>query len=52
MMSEDVGRPSSVTDDFVQSVDKNICERQRFTISELSCECPQISRTLLYEIMS
>jgi hypothetical protein len=26
-----------------------ICERWRFTISEVSCEFPQISRTLLYE---
>jgi hypothetical protein len=30
-------------EDLVQSVDKKICERQRFTISELSCEFTQIS---------
>jgi transposase len=32
------GRPSVVSDDLVQSVEQTICERQRFTISELSCE--------------
>jgi hypothetical protein len=42
-------RPSVLTDDLIQIVDKNICERRRFTISELSCEFPQISRTILYE---
>jgi hypothetical protein len=49
--SEVVGRPSVVSDDFVQSADQ-ICERRLFTISELSCEFPQISRTLLYEIIT
>jgi hypothetical protein len=38
-------RPSVVTD-LLQS------ERRRFTISELSHEFPQISRTLLYEIIT
>jgi hypothetical protein len=41
-----------VSDDLVQSVDQNICERQRFTISELLCEFPQISSTLLHEIIT
>jgi hypothetical protein len=44
-------RPSAVSDDLVQSVDQKICERWRLTISELICECPQMSRTLLYEII-
>jgi hypothetical protein len=52
MKSEVVGWPSVVSDDLVQSVDQNVCERQRFTISEFSCEFPQISRTLLYEIIN
>jgi hypothetical protein len=39
-----------VSDDLVQSVQK-ICEIRRFTISELSYEFPQISRTLLYDII-
>jgi hypothetical protein len=52
MKSEAVGRPSVVSDDLVQSVDQKICDRQRFTISELSCEFPQISCTYLYEIIT
>jgi hypothetical protein len=46
------GRPSVVSDDFVLSADQNICERRHFTISELSCEFPQISRIVLYEIIT
>jgi hypothetical protein len=38
-------RPSVVSD-LVQSVDQKICERRRFTVSELSYEFPQTSRTL------
>jgi hypothetical protein len=38
--------------DFVQSVDQKICERWHFTISELSCEFPQISHTFLYSIIT
>jgi hypothetical protein len=52
MKSEVVDRPSVVTDDLVQSVDQNICEGRRFTISELSCEFPQISCPALYEIIT
>jgi hypothetical protein len=40
------GPSSIVSDDIVQS------ERQRFTISELSCEFPQISRAVLYKIIA
>jgi transposase len=46
------GRPSVESNDFVQNVDQKICERQRFTISEISCEFPQISRNVLYEIIT
>jgi hypothetical protein len=52
MNSEVVGWPSVVSDDLVQSVQQIICEGWRFTISELSYEFPQISRTLLYEIIT
>jgi hypothetical protein len=38
MKREVVGRRSVVRDDLFQSVDKNICEWERITISELSCE--------------
>jgi hypothetical protein len=44
------GQLSVVSDYLVQSVDQKICERQRFTFSKLSCEFPQISRTVVYEI--
>jgi hypothetical protein len=44
------GRPSVVSDDLVQSVDKKTGERRCFTISELSHEFPHISHTVLYEI--
>jgi hypothetical protein len=44
--------PSVVSDDLVQSVEQQICESRPFTISELSREFPQISRTVLYEIMT
>jgi hypothetical protein len=46
MKSEVVGRPSVVTDDLVHCHDQRICERRRFTISELYCEFPQISHHL------
>jgi hypothetical protein len=45
---ERTGWPSVVSDDLVQSV----CERRCFTISELSCQFPQISCTLLYKIIT
>jgi hypothetical protein len=41
-----------VSGDLVQSVDQEICEWWHFTISEISGEFPQISRTLLYEIIT
>jgi hypothetical protein len=40
-----------MSDDLVQSVDHKICERRLFTISELSCEFPHISYTVLHEII-
>jgi hypothetical protein len=46
------GRTSVASDDLPQSVDKKICERRRFTISELSCEFPQISCTVLYDVIT
>jgi hypothetical protein len=52
MKSEEVGRKSVVSDDLVQTVEQKICERRHFTISELSCEFPQISRTNLYNIIT
>jgi transposase len=46
------GRQSVVSDDLVQNVDPEICERQRFTISELSYEFRQISLTVLHQIIT
>jgi transposase len=46
------GRPTVVSDDLVQSVDQIICERRRFTISELSSEILQISHIVLYELIT
>jgi hypothetical protein len=43
---------SVVSVDLVESVNQKICERWRFTISELLCEFPQISRTVLYKIIT
>jgi hypothetical protein len=41
-----------VSADLFQSVDQKICERWRFTITELPCDkFPQISRILLYKII-
>jgi hypothetical protein len=52
MKSEVVSWPSVVSDDLVQSVDQKIYERRCFTISELPCGFPQISRTPFYEIIT
>jgi transposase len=46
------GRPSVVSDDLVQSVEQTMCERWRFTISELLCEFTQTSCTVLCEIIT
>jgi hypothetical protein len=47
-----IGWPSVVSDDLAESFDQEICERQRFTISELSCEFTQISDIALDEIIT
>jgi hypothetical protein len=52
MKSEVVGRPSVMNDDLVQSVDQRICETWCFTISDVLCEFPQISCTVLYGIIT
>jgi hypothetical protein len=52
MKSEVVGKPSVVSDDLVQSVDQEISGRQHFTISEFSCEFPQVSLTVLFKIIT
>jgi len=46
------GRPSLVNDDLVRTVNERVRDDRRFTISDLSLHFPQISRTLLYDIVS
>jgi histone-lysine N-methyltransferase SETMAR len=46
------GRPSLVTDDIVSKVNEKIRENRRFTIRELSLFFPQISKSLLHEIVT
>lgn len=46
------GRPSVASDDLVTKIDERVRESRRFTISELSEQFPQISRTVLYEVVT
>jgi len=46
------GRPSLVNDDLVRKVNERVRDDRRFAISDLSLHFPQISRTLLYDIVS
>jgi len=46
------GRPSLVNDDLVCRVNERVLDDKRFTISDLSLHFSQISRTLLYDIVS
>jgi len=46
------GRPSLVNDDLVRTVNKIVRDDRRFTIFYLSLHFPQISGTLLYDIVS
>ena len=44
------GRKSVATEEIVEKVNQVVRERRRFTISELSVEFPEISRSVLYDI--
>ncbi|KAJ4448394.1 hypothetical protein ANN_10410 [Periplaneta americana] len=46
------GRPSLINDDRVELVRQCIMKNRRFTITELSSHFPQISRSLLHEIVT
>ncbi|KAJ4435712.1 hypothetical protein ANN_18328 [Periplaneta americana] len=46
------GRPSLINDDLVRAVDEKIHEDRRFTISSLSFTFPQMSRSVLYKIVT
>ncbi|XP_017778306.1 PREDICTED: uncharacterized protein LOC108563968 isoform X3 [Nicrophorus vespilloides] len=45
------GRPSLVTDDLLEQVKSRIVENRRITMTELSKHFPQISRSLLHEVV-
>jgi len=45
-------RPPLVNDDLVRKVNERVRDDRRFTISDLSLHFPQISRTLLHDIVS
>ena len=47
-----IGRPSLVNGDLVRKVNERVRDDRHFTISDLSLHFPQISRTLLYDIVS
>ena len=46
------GRPSLVNDDLLRKISESVRVDRRFTISDLSLHFPQISRTLLYDIVN
>jgi len=46
------GRPSLANDDLVCKVTERVRDDRSFTISDLSLHFPQISRNLLYDIVS
>ena len=46
------GRPCLVNDDFVRKVNERVRDDRCFKISDLSLHFPQISRTLLHDIVS
>jgi hypothetical protein len=46
MKSEVVGRPSAVSDDFLQSIGKKYVKESASQFQMLSYEFPQISRTV------
>ena len=46
------GHPSLVNADLVRKVNEGVRDDGRFTISDLSLHFPQISRALLYVIVS
>ena len=50
--AERSGRPSVITDALKQKVNRIIRENRHFTISEVYKQCPEVSRTVAYEIVT
>jgi len=49
--AERSGRPSVITDALKQKVNRIIRENRHFTIREVYEQCPEVSRTVVYEIV-
>ena len=49
--AERSGRPSVITDALKQKVNRIIRGNRHFTISEVYEQCPEVSRTVVYEIV-
>jgi len=50
--AERSGRPSIITDALKRKLNRIIRENQHFTISEVYEQCPEVSRTVVYEIVT
>ena len=50
--AERSGRPSDITDALKQKVNRIIRENRHFTISEVYEQCPEVFRTIVYEIVT
>ena len=50
--AERSGRPSVITDALKQKVNRIIRENRHFTISEVCEQCQEVSRTVVYEIVT
>ena len=50
--AERSGRASVITEVLKQNVNRIIRENRHFTISELYEQCPEVSRTVVYEIVT
>ena len=52
MTLRDQGDPLIITDALKQKVNRIIRENRHFTISEVYEQCPEMSRTVVYEIVT
>ena len=50
--AERSGRPSVITDPLKQKVNRILRENRHFTISDVCEQCPEVSRTVVYEIVT
>ena len=50
--AEKSGRPSVITDALKEKVNRIIQENRHFTISEVYEKCPEVSRALVYQIVT